>query len=254
VERFKRLKKDARTIASQQVLRLETAMCAQRRWSREVFDVFLARHPLLRHLVQRIVWGAYRPLDGGSYGGQLLACFRVAQDGTLSDAADDPFTVPPGALIGIPHALDMPAEAVAEFGRLFADYELLQPFRQLGRDTYRLAPPELAVDALKRWDGVSVDSKRLRGLADKGWRRGDTGDSGFITYLAKELGQGRMIELHFTPGLLVGMSDEYPQQTLGQLHTYLSGQSGPAVKPAPFTTLDPVHVSEMVRDIDSLRG
>jgi len=36
VDRFKLLKKDARTIANQQVLRLETAMCTRRRWTPEL--------------------------------------------------------------------------------------------------------------------------------------------------------------------------------------------------------------------------
>jgi hypothetical protein len=59
VERFKLLKKDARTIASQQLLRLEVAMCARRRWTPEVFRIFLVEHPLVRHIVQRLIWGVY---------------------------------------------------------------------------------------------------------------------------------------------------------------------------------------------------
>jgi predicted DNA-binding WGR domain protein len=59
VETWKALKKDAKTIAQQQVLRLELAMCARRRWSPDVFQRFLVEHPLVRHLVLRLAWGAY---------------------------------------------------------------------------------------------------------------------------------------------------------------------------------------------------
>lgn len=254
VERFKILKKDARTIASQQVLRLETAMCAQRRWTPGVFDTFLARHPLLGHLARRIVWGAYRPAADATHGGELLACFRISSEGGFTDGADDPFDLPADVVIGIPHALDMAPDTATAFAQLLADYEVVQPFRQLGRDTHAIGAQELAACALKRWDGVTVDSARLRGLAGKGWRRGDAGDGGMITYLSRELGRGRLIELYFTPGLQVGMSEEHPRQTLGELLTGRAGKWGQIEQAEPFSTLDPVHASEMVRDIDSLRG
>ncbi|RBJ74153.1 hypothetical protein C3L29_033915, partial [Pseudomonas sp. MWU12-2534b] len=48
-----------------------------------------AEHPLVRHLVKRIVWGVYEVEDGGNFGGTLKACFRVAEDGTAATADDD---------------------------------------------------------------------------------------------------------------------------------------------------------------------
>ncbi|MCV5791421.1 DUF4132 domain-containing protein, partial [Escherichia coli] len=59
VNRYKLLKKDARTIAAQQVARLESAMCLRRRWSLENFQLFLVEHPLVRHLTRRLIWGVY---------------------------------------------------------------------------------------------------------------------------------------------------------------------------------------------------
>lgn len=37
----------------------------------------------------------------------LIACFRVAEDSTYSDAQDELFTLPAGN-IGIPHVLEIP--------------------------------------------------------------------------------------------------------------------------------------------------
>ena len=59
VNRYKLLKKDARTVAAQQVARLESAMCLRRRWSPENFQLFLVEHPLVRHLTRRLIWGVY---------------------------------------------------------------------------------------------------------------------------------------------------------------------------------------------------
>lgn len=57
VNLFKQLKKDVRAIASQQITRLEQAMCQRRRWTAEQFRLFLVEHPLVRHLTRRLLWG-----------------------------------------------------------------------------------------------------------------------------------------------------------------------------------------------------
>lgn len=69
----------------------------------------------------------------------------MAEDNSYGNADDDLFTLPQGAVqIGLPHLLEMPAEDAAAFGQLFADYELLPPFRQLDRSCYTLTTAELA--------------------------------------------------------------------------------------------------------------
>lgn len=59
VNLFKQLKKDVRAITSQQITRLEQAMCQRRRWTAEQFRLFLVEHPLVRHLTRRLLWGVY---------------------------------------------------------------------------------------------------------------------------------------------------------------------------------------------------
>ncbi|XDF34541.1 DUF4132 domain-containing protein [Paracidovorax avenae] len=256
VERFKLLKKDARTIASQQLLRLEVAMCARRRWTPEVFRTFLADHPLVRHIVQRLVWGVYEVEDGGSYGGRLAACFRVAEDGSATTAEDDPFDIPDGAQvrIGVPHALEITPADAAAFGQVFADYELLQPFPQIGRDTYTLTEAEKADIKLSRWTKAKVPTGRVLGLVNKGWRRGQAQDGGGIWYFTKPLGADRVIELHLDPGIIVGMVDEYPEQELGDVQVGKPTAWGEMQNAEPIGRLDPISASELVRDMEGLRA
>jgi len=256
VERFKLLKKDARTIASQQLLRLEVAMCARRRWTPELFRLFLVEHPLVRHIVQRLIWAVYEVPDGGSYGGTLRACFRVAEDGSFTNAEDDPFELPEGEnlRIGVPHALETPAADAAAFGQVFADYELLQPFAQIGRDTYTLGEDEKAALKLLRWKGAKVPTGKVLGLVNKGWRRGQAQDSGGIWYFTKPLGASKMIEIHLDPGIIVGMVDEYPEQTLGDVQVGKPSTWGEVQDPQAFGTLDAIAASELIRDLEALRG
>ncbi|NHZ88577.1 DUF4132 domain-containing protein [Massilia sp. CCM 8733] len=246
VERYKLLKKDARALAAQQMRRLESAMCAQRRWPRQVFLDFLAGHPLLRHLVQRLVWGVY-----GS-GGALLACFRVSVDGAFTDAGDDSFTLPQDdILVGIPHAVDLPPAMAAAFGQLFADYQLLQPFAQLGRDTYRLGADEQGLHALERWRKI-VPTGSVLGLVNQGWRRGQAWDGGAINELSKMLGGGYMAELTISPGITAGMANESEEQRLDQLVVRRGDAADRMGASVALSSLDAAMLSELIREMERL--
>ncbi len=267
-ERFKLLKKDARTIASQQVLRLEVAMCTRRRWSAPVFAQFIANHPLVRHLVHRLVWGVYAmPLETSgegedaesrvaSYGGVLQGCFRVSADGQYTTAEDDPFDLPEGERykVGLPHALELPADQAAGFGQLLSDYELLQPFSQLARDTYTLTDQERAADKLLRWKDVKVATGKILGLSNVGWRRGPAQDSGCIWTYDKAADAKRTLELTLDPGIIVGMIDEYPEQTLCEITLGSGARWGYDSGLSSFGTLDPIVASELIRDMERLRS
>ncbi|MBL8300054.1 MAG: DUF4132 domain-containing protein [Rhodanobacteraceae bacterium] len=255
VERFKQLKKDARTIAAQQVLRLEVAMCSRRRWERDVFERFLAGHPLVRHLVQRLVWGVYEVDDvEAAQGGRLLHCFRVAEDGSYSDADDASIDLPQGERIrlGLPHALELPAETAAAFAQVLADYELLQPFAQLGRESFALTEAERAATELLRWKGRVVPTGRILGLVNKGWRRGVAQDGGGIWYFTKPLSGHTVIELSFEPGIIVGLVGEYPEQNLQELQVGVPTSWGGMQDTKPFSALDAIAASELIRDMEAL--
>lgn len=108
--RWKALKKDVKTLGSAQILRLELAMGQRRRWSAEAWTLFLLQHPLLQHLVRRLVWGVYHE-------NRLVTTFRVAEDGTLADIQDECWTLPSDALVGIPHPLELTPEQLKAWGQ-----------------------------------------------------------------------------------------------------------------------------------------
>ncbi|NHZ36604.1 WGR and DUF4132 domain-containing protein [Massilia rubra] len=243
VARYKLLKKDARSIAAQQVLRLEQAMCGRRRWTAQAFRDFLAGHPLLRYLVQRLVWGAY---DGD---GKLLASFRVAPDGGYTDHADDAFALAPGDAIriGIPHPLEFDPAVLAAFAQLFADYELLQPFAQLARDTHTLTQAERDGQALARWDGAVVSTGRLLGLVERGWHR-NIGSGGETVEFSRWFGRGKLAHLHIAPGLTAGFIHGDEVQTLVRLVL----EHYRVEEDARLSALDPIDVSEFIRVMEQL--
>lgn len=252
-ERWKTLKKDARAVASQQVLRLEVAMCVQRRWPLETFETFLAGHPLVRHLVQRLLWATYDVTADGHGAGEPVQYFRVDESGGYTDADDEPVTLPGTATIGIPHALEIPAEVAAGFGQLFADYELLQPFDQLARESYRLTEDEMAATKLTRWAAVQVPTGKVLGLTNHGWRRGIPADGGVAGYIERQLGEVSLIA-SLDPGLFTGYLDEAPEQAIVDVQVGTTNGWGDVKDPQPFASLSPIAISELIRDLDGLRG
>ncbi|HAY5551267.1 DUF4132 domain-containing protein [Escherichia ruysiae] len=253
VNLYKLLKKDARTVAAQQVARLESAMCLRRRWSEENFRLFLVEHPLVRHLTRRLIWGVY------STDNQLLACFRVAEDNSYSTADDDLFTLPEGAIsIGIPHVLEISPTDAAAFGQLFADYELLPPFRQLDRNSYPLTEAERNASELTRWTGRKCPSGRVMGLANKGWLRGEPQDAGWIGWMIKPLGRWSLI-MEIDEGFAVGMSpaELSAEQLLSKLWLWDGkaeryGWGSNSTQEAQFSVLDDITASELINDIEAL--
>lgn len=246
---WKALKKDAKTIATGQIVRLEIAMCTQRRWPREVFSQFLLEHPLLIHVVRRLVWGVYD--DAGN----VTAAFRVAEDRSLADAKDDAFDLPNDASIGIVHRLDFDDASAATWGQILSDYEILQPFVQLSRETAMPTEAEKASKQLERAVGLKIPTGKVLGLDHRGWRRGPAQDGGVVCWYEKRLSEGRCACLDLQPGIFTGMVSEAPEQTLGGLTVTLGENAWyGSDKALTLGELSPIDFSELIRDLDSLRA
>ncbi len=244
-ERWKGLKKDVKTIASNQVLRLELAMCTDRRWPLAVFEQFFVRHPLLRHLVRRLCWAAV-----GANG--ALSAFRVAEDATYAGADDSTFSIPAESEITLPHRLHLPTDVVASFAQIFADYEIIQPFTQLGREVYTLDEAERARVSLDRYKGKRVASGSVYGLAHRGWRNGGAQDGGWIGWFEKDLANDLQAQIGLDPGLNAGDASYEPKQALTELTLRKRNSNWDKNGERSFSELSAVALSELLRDLDRL--
>jgi len=247
-ETWKALKKDAKALAAHQIVRLELAMCSRRRWEPDVFRTFFLEHPLLQHLVRRLIWGVW---DAGD---ALAATFRVSEDGSLADVEDEAWELPDGGRIGIVHRLDLTPEQASRWGEVLADYEILQPFAQIGRELYPITEAEKSARELQRVEGLTLSTGKVLGLVDqRGWRRGPPMDAGWIGWFVKPLPGGEHeICLGLEPGVIAGMVMEFPEQKLGTLTIDRVG-SWEKQGDRSFGSLDPITFSELVRDLEGLR-
>ncbi|GAB2584949.1 hypothetical protein GCM10027168_17170 [Streptomyces capparidis] len=239
--RFAALKKDVRTTAADQIRRLEQAMLRQRRWSLAEFRTHLADHPLLWHIARRLVWLT----DEG-------VSFRIAEDRTLADADDGTLTLPETAVVRVAHPLHLDG-TLEGWAEVFADYELLQPFPQLGRPVHTLTDDERSSTGLTRFQGATVPTVKLRGLERRGWQDGPALDNGIQGWLTKAVAPDRWVVLGLDPGIAIGTLDLWPEQTLR--HVWIDDRPDGHWTPRGalrFAELDPVAASELVADLTDL--
>lgn len=240
---WKGLKKDVRAVASSLRARLEDAMCSQRPWRAPDFQQLFAAHPLTRNLARGLVWSR---VDG-----PRPVFFRVAEDGTLADEDDALFSLDAAAQVVVAHRLRLSDAEAARWSARFADYEILQPFPQLGREIFRPTEEERSARALLDVSGAQVSPGRLFALEARGYRLGPAEDGGMRCSHEKPLDPQRTVRIRYEPGFFVGgFSGAAEAQTLGEV---VVEQARPLPPRGTFGELGDLEFSELKRDLMLLR-
>jgi predicted DNA-binding WGR domain protein len=243
-ESFKKLKRNAKAIASLQITRLELAMINRRRWSKENFQTFFLHHPVTRHLAGRLVWGVY---EAGS-DQKIVDAFRIAEDFSLANSDDLAYRLADDATVGIAHVLEMSADLRVAFGQLFADYGIMQPFRQLSREVFKLSDAELNGVQITRFRDKIVPIGNIMGLINRGWDRGAVHEAGWVGEFFKALGDND-IELRIEPGINIGDLSYEPKQKVVSIFVHKHGAFNDSDR-LPLSILDPIIASEVLRDVE----
>jgi hypothetical protein len=170
---WKLLKKQLAEVVKIQTLRLEQVMVNDRRWSVPDFELLLVRHPLMLILSQRILWANY------SAEGQLLKTFRLTEDQSYADSSDKTYQLGCESKVGIVHPLEVPKQDSKLWGEIFSDYNIIQPFPQLGRPVYTLEASELEGIEITKFKDIEIPVVILvRTLEALGWQRSGLHDHG----------------------------------------------------------------------------
>jgi hypothetical protein len=228
-------KKTVTATAKAQTSRLRVALATQRGWTVDAWRNDVAGHPVLGRLATGLVWAVgdqtFRPLD----------------DGTLSDADDEPVDLDrhaaDGTVVRLAHDVVLGPEAAAAWREHLADYEVAVPFAQLG-DT--LPPVDPDSTGLTDVVGAEVSSGALHRLAERAGFRRLVGDGGVVAAYARDLPDGLGAVLEVRGGSWVG--DWSATVELGPL-LFADGDG-----PVTLGSLPPVLLAEVRRDLVSLVG
>ncbi|MDP9793285.1 hypothetical protein J2S43_001797 [Catenuloplanes nepalensis] len=155
---FAVLKKEARALATERLRALEEAMVTGRSWTPSQVRAFFTDHPAVRYPARALLW----QVAGGP-------AFRVAEDGSFADVDDKTLVLDDERRVTLFHPAPAGPE-LALWAETFADYEIFQPFPQLGREVHRLAPEQAAASRLPLDTGRDGDLDMLHPLAARGWR------------------------------------------------------------------------------------
>src|SRR5262249_31408355 len=130
------------------------------------FSAVWVLHPLMKHMARGVVWEA-RARDG-----KRLATFRIAEDGSYANSEDNRVELlEDTAAIGVAHPARMSREERARWGDIFADYEILQPFDQISRETITLSAEDLGETSISR-KGAAWTEETIERVERGGWFRG----------------------------------------------------------------------------------
>jgi len=203
-------KKELKAVLTMQRDRLYEAMCTQRTWSFEDWNLYLNRHPIVRHHCERLIWAVVRDK-------KAVQLFRPLSDGSLTDVADDPVKLEAEDLIRVAHECQVTPEQSQAWRQHFKDYNVETLFDQFGRQNFKLSEENQNETDVADFQGHVLEAFKLRGRANKlGYTRGQAQDGGwFFDYHKRFPTLGIEATIEFTGN---GMPEENRTVALTILH------------------------------------
>lgn len=234
-KRFKTLKKEAKLSASLHTMRFEMIMASQRAIPAHVFSKFFVQHPWMTHLTQRLVWMT-NPRDGE--GGRRT--FRVSVEQALVDMDEEELSLEGIESVCIAHPVHLSEREREQWLEIFADYELVQPFEQLGREIFSLDEAQKkATEIAPPNQGKEAHFRKILALEKRRWSRHE--DIG-IDGMTRPVEHGTHVMLRIDEGWFPYMeADDIELQKIDVLT--LDAPDG-----VTFGSLDPAMISEILRD------
>ena len=210
---FKLLKKQLKTVVSNQKLRLDQAMSAERLWQVEQWKELFVKNPVMHQFAMGLIWGLYE-------NGELKDTFRYMEDGTFNTVDEDEYDLPETGTVGLVHPIELDADTLSAWKEQLSDYEVTQPIEQLDRPVCRIIEEEKQQRELTRFGGKLLNGLSLSGkLQGQGWYRGSVQDAGgYYTFYREDGEMG--VELEFS-GCFVG--DENEEVTVYGVRFYKAG-------------------------------
>ncbi|GGZ57183.1 DUF4132 domain-containing protein [Streptomyces bluensis] len=258
--------KDIDKMLTAQSERLDRQFLARRTWSHDTWRERYLDHPLVGTLARRLLWS----VDGTTVG---------YADGALRTLTDDP--VDGGSEVTLWHPVGHePAEIVA-WRDWLERHEITQPFKQAHREVYLLTDAERATDtysnrfaahilrqhqfnslaAIRGWrnrmrlmvdDSAPPAVRELPqwGLRAEYWIEGDGEEYGVDTTDSGSYVRLRTDQVRFYP---VDAPENSAHCCGGEYTMWLRDGADP-VDPLPLSSLPPLVLSEVLRDVDLFVG
>lgn len=268
--------KDIQKILPAQRDRIDRLFLDQKTWAYETWAERYLNHPLVGTLARRIIWGF-------DHGGTKV--YGTWLNDQLVDAHGKPISIDPDkTTVSLWHPIGHSEEQISDWRAFFETHQIKQPFKQAHREVYLLTDAERntnvysnryashilkqhqynALCAARGWrnalrlmvdDEVPATSRSMPayGLRAEFWVEGagdeygqDTNETGTFLYLATD-------QVRFYP---IDAPENWGHACGGGFGaaTWRGANNAAAVEPTPLDQIDPLVLSEIMRDVDLFVG
>lgn len=133
--------------------RLEHALKHERTWTAKAWQATYIDNPVMRYLCAGLIWGVYED-------GKLQKSFRSMENGSLTTADEEVYTLPANATIALVHPTDLTTEELAKWKQHLSDNILIPIIPQLSLPMHHLKETEKEGDVITRYSGkISIVSR-----------------------------------------------------------------------------------------------
>ena len=242
---FDLLRTELEAALKTQCARLEQSLSTGRRWKMDDWETYMRKHPLMRHLVRRLVWGSYDAK------GKLQNAFMVDEEGALMDVELGKTEIA-GKLVGLVHPVELDEATRGKWGTVIADFQIIQPFHQLARGPH--APKPGDKDVMKDIPTGALEPAKFHGVMNRlGWMKGAPEYTTVRSFYKHFTGLGVFGIVEIEPGMSVQGWDKDPQKiTSARFATEPPGYEGAMPKALPLRDVSPIAVSEVLHDVAAL--
>jgi hypothetical protein len=234
-----KLAKSLSSALSIQRSKLEEALVSGRTWDLASFQKSFLERPLLAHLGRRVLFcvktDARREL-------------AFLQGASLVDLSGEPVTPATDATLSLAHPIDLAPEELERARDRLCALGIVQPWKQVFRETYAPTEPERMLAATERFAGQLVPHGKLYALARvRGW-------SGFACIADGTFEGTRTFSPSLRARLLVDPGDETKWDERARAirldELRFESKSGRRWEPELIARIPPVVFSEACRDVD----
>jgi len=228
-----------------QARRLEYALSSGRLWEPEKWDKHLWHHPVLKHLVRRLVWGTY------DQGDKPTQSFTIDESGDLMDVSMAKIDLPKNR-IGLVHPAELEPDIRNQWGTILSDFEIIQPFMQLGRNVRPVPPSDIDGDVLRDFPKRAIGPGPLHGVLNRaGWIKALPDDMRVMHFYKRFEAHAVTGVIQLDPGLWVQGGDD-PQTASEAFFIRQPSPSYVDLDRVPLNDVGLVPVSEVLNDLETL--
>ncbi len=160
---YKLMRQPVMDVFAEQSARMERAMLMGRSWRSDRWRSYVVDHPVLGHIARRLVWKIF------DAEGEVVARVMLDEENLLMDLEMEEYTPAADHFLSLVHPVELDGDERQEWTNQLMDFEIIQPFDQMGRDVFTPGERSDALIEDVKTGKASLSNERLIASFASGW-------------------------------------------------------------------------------------